>query len=136
MALTYEFGNIKDYPETVWIPAPTEENPDAVRMNPVTEALIFGTMSIGIGRFTEQNIDEVAARFRIIEKLDGPMLTDGKGKGHFLTDEEFIAHIGLYTNVSNETRAAWARRMFVNKQTSVTERHARYFRRDREKVAA
>lgn len=135
MALHYWFDDIKDYKTTVWIPEPTEENPDAARMNPVTEALIFGTMSIGIGRITDSNVDEVAARFRIIEKLHGAMLTKD-GKESFLTDEDFIAHIGLKTNVGDETRSAWARRLFVNKGTSITDQFARYFRRDREKAQA
>lgn len=136
MALTYSFEKIENYKETVWIPVPTEDNSEAVTMNPVTEALIFGTMSIGIGAFTDKNIDEVVARFRVIEKVHGPMLTGKGGKPHFITDEEFIAHIGLTTNVSNETRVQWSRRLFVNKGTSVTDQMARYFRRDREKVAA
>lgn len=126
MALTFDFTNIKNYKTTVWIPEPTEENPDAARMNPVTEALIFGTMSIGIGRFTEKNIAEVAARFRIIERLQGPMLTKN-GEDAYLTDEDFLAHIGLFTNVSEETRSAWARRMFVNKGTSITDQYLRRF---------
>jgi hypothetical protein len=126
MALTYEFGRIKNYQEVVWIPQPTEENPEAVRLNPVTEALIFGTMAIGIGRFTEKNIAEVAARFRIIEKLHGAMLTKN-GEDAYLTDEDFLAHIGLFTNVSEETRFVWARRMFVNKGTSITDEYLRRF---------
>jgi hypothetical protein len=136
MSLTFDFTNIKNYKTTVWIPEPTEENPDAARMNPVTEALIFGTMSIGIGRFTETNIAEVAARFRIMEKLQGPMLTGKGGKDHYITDEEFIAHIGLFTNVSEETRSAWTRRMFVNKRTSITDQYRRHFERDRQKAQA
>jgi hypothetical protein len=136
MALTFDFTNIKNYKTTVWIPKPTEENPDACRMNPVTEALIFGTMSIGIGRFTEKNIGEVVARFRIIEKLQGPMLSAKDKKDRYITDEEFVAHIGLITNVSEETRSAWARRLFVNKGTSITDQYRRYFERDQEKTAA
>jgi len=132
LALTYEFTNIKDYKNVVWIADPTEANPDQVRMNPVTEVLIFGTMSVGLGSITDKNVDEFAARFRIIEKVHGPMLVDGEGKHRFVTDEEFTAHIGLVCNVSNETRAQWARRIFVTKQTSVTDDFARSYHRARE----
>lgn len=127
MALTWDVTNIENYKTTVWIPEPTEENPDAARMNPVTEVLIFGTMSVGLGSITDKNVDEFAARFRIIEKLHGPMLSAKDEKDRYVTDEEFIAHIGLACNVSNETRAQWARRLFVNKSTSITDQYLRYF---------
>jgi hypothetical protein len=127
MALTYDFTNIRDYKTTVWIPEPTEENPDAARMNPVTEVLIFGTMSVGLGSITDKNVDEFAARFRIIEKVHGPMLSAKNREDRYVTDEEFIAHIGLVCNVSNETRSQWARRLFVNKRTSVTDQLLRSF---------
>lgn len=127
MALTWDITNIEDHKNVVWIPAPTEENPEAVRMNPVTEVLIFGTISVGLGSITDKNVDEFAARFRVIEKLHGPMLTAKNRKDRFVTDEEFIAHIGLVCNVSNETRSQWARRMLVNKRTSVTDQYLRSF---------
>ena len=137
MALSYDFTNIKDYKQTVWIP--TDEKDDdgepLVRMNPVTHALIFGTISVGLGSITDKNIDEFVGRFRIIEKVHGAMVTK-RGEDYFITDEEFIAHIGLVTNVSNETRTQWARRLFVNKTTSVTDQYTYQFNREREKVEA
>lgn len=127
MALTYNFEKIKDYKETVWLPSG--------EMNPVTHALIFGTMSVGLGSITDKNVEEFAARFRIVEKLHGPFLRDAGGD-RFITDEEFVAHIGLVCNVSNETRAKWASRLFVNKSTSITEDYTRWFNRNQKKAAA
>ena len=137
MALTYSFEAIKDYKTTVWIKTDekNEDGTDKVRMNPVTEALIWGTMTIGIGRFTEDNIAEVVARFRIVERLHGAMVTKG-GEPYHITDEEFVAHIGLACNVANETRAQWSRRMFVTKRTSITDDYVRSFEAGRVKAAA
>jgi len=136
MALNFQFEKIANYMDVVWVGDGEER-----RMNPVTEALIFGTMSVGLGEITDSNVDEFAARFRIIEKIHGAMLykpnPDGEGTiDWFLTDEDFIAHIGLTTNVTNERRSQWASRIFNNKQTSYTEELARNFRRNREQVSS
>ena len=128
MSLNWQIDSIKDYKTVCWM-----ENGE---MNPVTNVLIWGTISVGIGQITDKNVDEFAARFRIIEKLDGPFLIAREEKRRYVTDEEFIAHIGLSTNVHTETRAKWASRHFTIKQTSVTEQYARSFRSMREKEQA
>ena len=131
MSLTWDLTSIKDYKTVCW-------KEDGL-LNPVTETLIYGTMSIGIGHFTDKNIDEVAARFRIMEKLHGAFLykmEDGHRKDWFLSDEDFIAHIGLFCNVTRESRAKWVARIFTNKQSSITEEYARSFRLNRKKVTA
>jgi hypothetical protein len=136
MSLNFNFEKIANYMDVVWIGEGDER-----RMNPVTEALIFGTMTVGLGSITDSNVDEFAARFRVIEKIHGAQLykpnPDGPGTiDWFVSDEDFIAHIGLSCNVSNETRSKWAARIFNNKNTSITEELARSFRRNRDKVSA
>ena len=133
MSLTWDLENIKDYKTVCW-----KKDGD---MNPVTNALIWGTMGVGIGHITDKNVDEFAARFRILEKLHGAFLykpgKGGKGKvDWYLSDEDFIAHIGLWCNVSFEARTKWVARMFTNKQTSITEDFARSFRYERKKQVA
>lgn len=135
MALHYELSKIENYKTVCWI---GEEGADDRRMNPVTETLIFATMGVGLGGITDKNVDEFAARFRILEKIHGAFLykfNEDVREDWFLSDEDFIAHIGLGCNVTNETRAKWASRIFVNKQTSETESIARYFRHAREQAA-
>jgi hypothetical protein len=72
------------------------------RMNPVTDALIWATISIKLGEITEANADDFYARLAIMEKLSGPFLVDGEGNSRYITPEEVKAHIGLYCNVANE----------------------------------
>jgi hypothetical protein len=122
MALTWNLEGIADYKATCWI-----GDGDDVRMNPVTETLIFGTMSVDLGSITRENVTEFAARFRVIERVHGAMLRNADGTDRYVTDDEFIAHIGLVANVSNKTRAQWARRLFIDKQ-SVTDDYARAMR--------
>jgi hypothetical protein len=125
MRLIWDLSNIKNYESVCWV----DGDEGDIRLNPVTETLIYATLSVGLGSITEKNLDEFVGRFRVMERLQGPFMRNGDGSDSRLTDDELAAHVGLVTNVSNETRAAWARRIFVNKQTSETERFARSFRR-------
>jgi hypothetical protein len=127
MSLNWNIEQVKDNKQVCWL--------EDGQMNPVTHTLIYSTISVGLGSITDKNLDEFVARFRIIEKLHGPLIWRD-GKESLLTDEEITAHVGLYCNVSNETRAQWARRIFVTKQTSITEDYARSFRGKHEKVSA
>lgn len=117
MSLDFNFTNIaedvKRRDDRCW-------TSDEGGIAPITKSAIFACMSVGMGEITKDNVAEFYARMIIMDKLDGqPIIEDGKSRS--LTYEELIDHIGLVTNISNESRSAWARRMFVNKQTSVTE---------------
>lgn len=76
-------------------------------LNPITEALIWKTLSVGIGEITEANAAEFIARLAIIEAIDGFVIFE-EGKGRPISEEEVVAHIGLRTNVFPAlTRAQW-----------------------------
>jgi hypothetical protein len=68
-----------------------------------TQSIIFATMSVGLGELTEKNWTEFYARMHIVEKLGG--------YGH-ISPQRLREHIGLRTNVHNETRAQWMKRWF------------------------
>ena len=100
MPLTWDLTRIRDYKTTCWI-----ENEDGTnRLNPVTEALIFMTMSVKLGSITEANADEFYARMHFVEQLGGPFLTK-KGEPYWITAEDVHAHIGLVCNVTTEPTA-------------------------------
>lgn len=125
MSLDFNLTGIENYEQVCWI---YNAEGERERLNPVTDVIILSTMMTGIGHITDKNIDEYAARYRIIEKLNGPFLRR-EGEEYCLTDEEIFAHIGLVCNVRNETRAEWTRRLFANKQTSITDEYRHAFRR-------
>lgn len=121
MALTYELGSIADWEEVCQIVA-TEDQPmrgikagDRIQ-NPVTTSLIFATMSVGMGSITEENCSQFYSRIATYEALFGAFMyraQDHVGSPN-LTPKEVIAHIGLRTNVSKETDAAWSKRMMAH----------------------
>jgi hypothetical protein len=76
---------------------------------PITNALIWATMGVGLGEITEKNAAEFYARVKLSEKLVGQMLNRGP-EPYWITAEDVRKRVGLRTNVSNEGRAKWVNR--------------------------
>jgi len=102
MSLNFELSNIENYRETGY-------DAEGV-LRPETKSLIFATMVVGIGRITKENAAEFYARLHAFERLNSTYLTE-KGVDIYLTPEDVKRHIGLTTNVANETRAKWLKRV-------------------------
>ena len=83
------------------------------RVNGITEALIWLTMTIGISDITHKNYEEFHRRLLEYDIFSDstPVRTKGIGNRH-ITLEEIRKHIGLSTNAGSElTRAAWEKRL-------------------------
>lgn len=121
MALTWDITNVKPHerlaylgendPETKkhngWHEWPTEWKEAAS----ATQACVFSTMAIGIGHWTEENIDEVVYRLDMYHKVTGPMLANNDGP-YMVPEEHVRALVGLRTNVPYEPRNAWLIRLW------------------------
>jgi hypothetical protein len=101
MALTYDLKKIAGHESLCWV---------GEKMNPVTEGLIYSTMSVGLGSITAANVDEWMARLDYSDRLFGTMLKTGTESRPF-TRAEVEAHVGLVVNVSDEKRKGWASRL-------------------------
>lgn len=98
-----------------------------------TEGLIFATMAVGLGRITQANHREFFARLSLHEKINGGMRY-GPAPDHarlVYTLADVRAHIGLTTNVSDETSAKWRARYLDN-----VDREALYLADQQERRAA
>jgi len=71
-------------------------------MRPDTQTIIFSTMSVGLGEITSDNWIEFYSRMRIVQKI--------LGHSDPIPPSRVKEHIGLRTNVNNETRAKWMKR--------------------------
>lgn len=145
MALTWDVTDIEDH-ENVTTLIPTHDDPNgrykagARLWHPTTEALVMVSMSTGINHITEKNASEVYARINLLERVNGPQLiravredgTRPQGMEAFITPEEVHAHIGLRTNASPKTRAAFMK-IFDYDMRGAIKRYNRAF--EKEKVA-
>lgn len=137
MALTWNIGKVKDYKTNCFDRIPREGNEarlneggfmgpfwyeskdDATmleRMSVTTQTLIFATMSVGLGSITEKNAEEFYRRLAWVER-DGAFRRSSEGDVPF-TLEDVKAHIGMTTNVSDETKSKWNKRMKVTKEAA------------------
>lgn len=78
---------------------------------PITNALIWSTMSVGIRDITEKTIPEFYARLSVWESIVGPMFYEddenGKTTERGVTLDDLRKRIGLHTNANSMTRAEW-----------------------------
>ena len=113
MSLNWDLTKIKNYEELCW----EKNEDDTVRLNPVTDSLIWISMAIGIGKFTEEMAPEIYARISMYEKLFGAMMCkfgDNGKESVYLTPEDVNNHIGLSTNVGKDTMASFRKRIADN----------------------
>lgn len=122
MSLDYDLSKI---PESIrLVEGEPDEHGPTKRLNPITEALIFATISVGMSEITEKNWKKFADRLTIVQNLDGGYLVRPIPEIHggitaYITDEDVKNHIGLATNASNKTDAqfnkgSWTRGGFGN----------------------
>ncbi len=116
MSLNWSIEEVENFEEKCFEQRYVAEAKQTQRMlKPVTNALVWSTMGVGIGEITEKNWRDFAYRLDLYQTLFGPLLSevddDGKAKPRPLTPLEVRDHIGLHTNVSIETFHRWLRRM-------------------------
>lgn len=112
MALNWDISRVKDH-ETVCFVGEGDKR----RMHGTTETLIWATMIFGQNSITEKNWEEFLFRAKFYERLNGGLRTDwsgGEPRPVCLTADEIKAHIGLGTNATNYTRAAWIKNVIKN----------------------
>jgi hypothetical protein len=100
------------------------EKIDEEGMRGVMDALIWGTIIVGMGRISGEEKDPCSwkrfhARLSFAQKINGPFLyapsrkEGGRRKEVEITEEMVKRFIGLTTNVSYETPTRWLSRFLL-----------------------
>ena len=100
------------------------------QLNAVTFSLAFASMAVGISKITEKNAGEFYTRLAMIERLHGAGLSNKDGP-RFITPAEIHDHIGLRTNASTLSSAAFAKTIYKREHAELLNR----FKADMEVVA-
>lgn len=98
MSLDFGLGGIKNYKELCW----TDAEAGGKQLTGLTHALIWDTMTVGLGEITEKNLDEWMYRLCIMGRVCPREMK--------ITRQDLVNHIGLRTNASTFTRAAFKKR--------------------------
>jgi len=90
-------------------------------VHPITDSLIWLTMSVGLNQITEENIDEWEKRLALayhIEWVSKMVVFAGyedggniKWEPRLITRADLVNHIGLETNASYESPSRWRKRV-------------------------
>jgi len=80
-------------------------------LNPITHALIWHCMNVGIGSITDEIAAEFYVRVSIVESLHGANVIGPNGPEP-ITSRDVFEHIGLHTNARGkvESRASFLKR--------------------------
>lgn len=91
-------------------------------VHPITNTLVFATMAMGLNEITEANIDEWESRLGLAYEVGwiSKMVVYGgddengnhKWEPRMLTRTDLERHIGLETNATEESAAAWRKRVW------------------------
>lgn len=100
MALHWDLTAIEAHKTLCWINVREgEDGKEVADINPVTDALIWSTMAVGMGKITDENYEEFYRRTRALASIHGPMLRNSDG-GNAIALADVRDHIGLKCNVS------------------------------------
>lgn len=113
MSLDFDVSTVKNYNVITSYPSPYQEGKSV--WHPVTNALIWGTIAIGMNTITESNWEDFYNRLNIWEQCAGASLTRGDNvppQKNYITPIEVYMHIGLHTNASSKTQAQFLKDCF------------------------
>lgn len=110
MSLNWNVSKVK---ESVCWEKRTEDGVEEDYLTVRTDSLIWGCLAVDLSGITEANAAEFWDRIWLWEKVAGAS-RGHDGQPVYFTKQDIIDHIGLYTNVSNKSRAH-----FIKKLSSV-----------------
>ena len=138
MALEWDVTKVENYnenfpsvfrtdpPTKIWDKEGTKvvqtiEHEERECWHPVTEALVWSLLGIGMDNITSDNVDEVYTRLEMYGHVYGnSVLTTSDGKGRGLTYEEIAQHIGMTTNMTTLTKVKFKNRLSNKIRESAT----------------
>lgn len=103
MALNYELGGIANWQQKKVHPTLDD------KMHLVMDAIIWKTLTVGMGTITKANAEEFFWRVRFLQRFHNePEIQWNDGRCAYLTLKDVEDHIGLHTNVTTiKDRGKW-----------------------------
>ena len=93
-------------------------------VNPITKAIVFSTMFVGVPDITKKTALEYIKRLRIWQSIFGAMMVKD-GKPYDITAQQVVDHIGLTTNANRKSRTE-----FIKSIWNTLDLEVKYERKD------
>jgi hypothetical protein len=103
MSLNWKVDKIANYKEKCYRSHPSGTG---VRLNPVTEILIWYCLGIDLTGITEKNSREFLIRIKMHDAVVGVLGQGDDGEDYHVTLQDVLDHVGLSTNVFPEATEA------------------------------
>lgn len=110
MSLDFDFQKMIDRLGREEFDRITDHPTEAGKWHPVTDALIWSCMIVGLPGINDQTVDTFVRRMAAMQAInaslhsqDGPI---------YITEEDIRNHAGLSTNVSKDSDAKFAKKLF------------------------
>lgn len=102
MSLDYSLSDIKDW-GVICLDKTGE-------LKPITKQIIHLSLVVCLGSITEKNVSEWMFRLRFLRAIDRAVI---------VSYIELGAHIGLRTNMTNDTRTVWLKKVWKSLERDV-----------------
>lgn len=123
MALHYDLTGIDDHDKLCF-----DGEGDERTLNTVTHSLILMCVAVGLSGITKKNVDEFMLRSYMLQRVTGPWFNvdDIHDPSTWVLNDKVIRkHIGLTTNVANETNAWFSKKVRQVCKDTLSERNRR-----------
>lgn len=120
MSLNFDYSKVATLPNG---DDPKHEPGNTERWHPVGEALVWASLSVGLGVLDDKTIDKWEQRLNILQAMDGPYcrwtLPNGEKVKGYITRADLEAFKGLRTNVSSDTDAQFLKKLLRSRPGSI-----------------
>jgi len=137
MSLNWDLTNVKDYEKLCYIELDEineETGKPYCQLQPLTNALIWAGIPVGLNGITEDNYVEWWHRLAALQSWHGAYLMDADGNDKVITLADVKAHIGLDVNVGTECIEYWWQKS-VRRSPGWKKSKSYYDNEDRRKIA-
>jgi hypothetical protein len=107
MSLDFDVSNVPNYLHVTTSPWTRGKPQSDQTWHPVTNALVWLSMTCGYSSITSDNFASIARRIGQYQQVFGPYLSSAEWPATYITLEDVRMHIGLRTNASRVSEKQW-----------------------------
>lgn len=128
MSLDWSVGKVREWKTKCYTKSVDERGKEVSALTNDCYSLVMGSMHLGLGSIRANNVDEWVWRIEFCRRMNLGWMSyfdesdeGDEVKSYYPSAQAVVDHIGLRTNVSNETRVKWRNRMLRSIEREVNQ---------------